>query len=278
MEREVMKIKKILLSVFFIAFAFGVIVYLLIPITETKLDDNKVVLAVSDNLSGARIETKISPEIFVELKNWKNEDESNFKVKLLEIGEFHGGDLKEKSSKNWIGLFKEKGDFILRATEVKVRHIPDILDNEDLKLTGRQVSVKNDQTPIFLLKNADFLKEGKVKTLFHSVNGISLENGLTAEYQLNDRKYTLSVIGEENSSTLILESEGERQIVYSVDKMGDGGWNLYWIGDLDGDGKLDLYANLTDHYNFVEPRLFLSSQAKNGKLIQQVAMFHISGC
>lgn len=275
-----MKVKKNFLFVFFIAFILGIIFYFLFSIGKKqsvdKPEDEKVILAVNDNLSGPRISTEISPEIQVEIKNWGNDDDSNLKIKLLETGEFHDIDVDEKSSKNWIGLFKENGEFYLHKTEVKISHIPDIMESGQMR--SKKVSVKNDKTPIFLLKNANFLNEGKVKTLFHSVNGISLENGLTAEYQLNEKKYTLSVVGDENSSTLILESGVERQILYSVNNMGDAGWHLYWVGDLDNDGKLDFYTDLNDYYNFIEPRLFLSSQAKNGKLIQLVAKFHITGC
>ena len=274
-----MKIKKIFLCAFLIAFFLGTTFYLLStfrfqpPIEERA--DKKVILAVNENLSSTRISTEISPEILVEIKNWKN-DEADLKVRLLQTGEFHGMDVKERSSQNWLGLFKENEDFVIRRTAVKVSLVHDIMGSGDL--TSKKVSVKNDQTPVFLLKNADFLKEGKVKTLFHSVNGISLENGLTAKYQLGERIYTLSVVGTENSAALVLESEGERQIVYSVENLGDAGWHLYWVGDLDNDGKLDLFADLNDYYNFIEPRLFLSSQAGNGKFVQLVAMFHMTGC
>ena len=38
-----------------------------------------------------------------------------------------------------------------------------------------------------------------------------------------------------------------------------------------GDGKLDLYVQVGYHYNSTQRKLFLSSQAKKGKLVREVA-------
>ena len=53
---------------------------------------------------------------------------------------------------------------------------------------------------------------------------------------------------------------------------------LKFAGDLDGDGKLDLLIDTTHHYNLSEPTLFLSSQAKDGELVHNVASFRTTGC
>jgi len=53
---------------------------------------------------------------------------------------------------------------------------------------------------------------------------------------------------------------------------------LRWAGDLDGDGKLDLILAADHHYNLSTTRLFLSSRAKKGELVQEVAKFSTSGC
>ena len=53
---------------------------------------------------------------------------------------------------------------------------------------------------------------------------------------------------------------------------------LLFAGDLDRDGKLDLIFNTTDHYNVSRPTLFLSSQAKSGELLGEVAHYESVGC
>ena len=55
-------------------------------------------------------------------------------------------------------------------------------------------------------------------------------------------------------------------------------WKLLWAGDLDGDRKLDLYVQVSWHYNIVQHKLFLSSRAGAKRLVREVAEFNISGC
>ena len=69
------------------------------------------------------------------------------------------------------------------------------------------------------------------------------------------------------------------QVLYSLQDCGnDPSWRLLWAGDLDRDGKLDLYVSVTQHYNVSERKLFLSSQADEGQLVKEVADFVTSGC
>jgi hypothetical protein len=51
-----------------------------------------------------------------------------------------------------------------------------------------------------------------------------------------------------------------------------------WAGDLDLDGSLDLLLDTSDHENVTEMRLFLSSAAKHGQLVSEVAKFTRVGC
>jgi hypothetical protein len=68
-------------------------------------------------------------------------------------------------------------------------------------------------------------------------------------------------------------------MLYTLDVCGnDPYWYLLWAGDLDRDGKLDLYLSVTQHYDVAERKLFLSSQARRKKLVREVASFEIGGC
>lgn len=58
----------------------------------------------------------------------------------------------------------------------------------------------------------------------------------------------------------------------------DGSPFIVWSGDLDGDGKLDLLLNVTDHCDISLPTLYLSSAAKGGELVHEVAHFRSVGC
>ncbi len=82
-----------------------------------------------------------------------------------------------------------------------------------------------------------------------------------------------------NKAKLVLTFGASNQVLYSLAGCGDdAGWSLIWAGDLDGDGKLDLYVNVTQHYNVSERKLFLSSQAQKGQLVKEIAEFVTTGC
>jgi hypothetical protein len=101
---------------------------------------------------------------------------------------------------------------------------------------------------------------------------------------INGNEYKLQVVEAKNEKdekilALILESEATKQILHTLnaDYNSDLG-NLYWVGDLDRDGKPDFYMDLYVHYNAGNKVLFLSSQAERGKLVKKVAYFWTTGC
>ncbi|HEY4555320.1 MAG TPA: hypothetical protein VIG68_02630, partial [Lysobacter sp.] len=53
---------------------------------------------------------------------------------------------------------------------------------------------------------------------------------------------------------------------------------LWFAGDLDRDGHLDLILDATDHYNLSRPTLYLSTQAADGELVRRVAEHEAVGC
>jgi hypothetical protein len=53
---------------------------------------------------------------------------------------------------------------------------------------------------------------------------------------------------------------------------------ILWIGDIDGDGKPDLYLNTSWHYNVSHKVLWLSSLAHQGQLVGVAAFFETTGC
>jgi len=57
----------------------------------------------------------------------------------------------------------------------------------------------------------------------------------------------------------------------------DNAVELRWAGDLDGDGKVDLLFE-DRGYNWSSLRLFLSTAAKPGQILGEVAQFYQTGC
>ena len=84
-----------------------------------------------------------------------------------------------------------------------------------------------------------------------------------------------------------LRAEGVRQALFTYSAYFEGTQRLWesdngpfvlWAGDLDLDGRLDLLLDTSDHENVNEMRLFLSSAAKPGQFVSEVALFRQLGC
>ncbi|MDQ3713169.1 MAG: hypothetical protein M3388_13240 [Acidobacteriota bacterium] len=228
------------------------------------------------------------------------DEEYLFKIKLLETGEgFHGDEIEAKSGETWLGLFRVKDKYFLRSTKIKIHRVHDpVIDGFEEKYatqkTGKSVTVSEEQQQlIFLLKNAEQLREGETKTLFwnnlneenEEAESTSLDRKFIREYWFGGEKCVLHVREGLNKKgekilALILEGDEKKQVLHSIRSVEEGDYlgSLYWMGDLDQDGKPDFYFDLYIHDNVEYKNLSLSSEAKNGKLLEKVATFTITGC
>jgi hypothetical protein len=209
-------------------------------------------------------------------------------VELLETGAFHGDEITARTSEKWLGLYIEDGHSTLLNYRVTVEAVFDEILQETDEKTGKRVSVDLPLQPVFLVK-AKFLSGGPVTTLFGQ-DSKALEVASPLTFELAETSYVLKVVGSEDTAKcseqtlpknarLVLTSGQSGQVLYSLQGCGDdASWSLLWAGDLDRDGKLDLYVNVTQHYNISERKLFLSSQAGESELVRQVAELVTSGC
>jgi len=249
------------------------------------------------------IETSMQLEMIEEVENWMDEEYS-FKIKLLETGEgFHGEEVEAESGETWLGLFNENDKYFLRSEKIKVRRVhDDIVDEGDEQnKTGKSVSINGKNQPIFLLKNADSLKSGEIKTLFQgdtlddidkaAESGLATDEMLTTfkkgfeqKYKIGGEVYTLKIEEainkkQEKILALVLESNGARQVLHTMNEEYTNYLGvLYWAGDLDRDQKPDFYMELYVNDNVTFRNLYLSSEARSGDLIKKVAYFLTTGC
>ena len=215
------------------------------------------------------------------------------RTRLIETGQFHGDEIAARSGQRWLGLYINGRGAVLRYSRLRVRTVyDDITDYGSKNKTGKQVSVASPREPVFLVNSATVLKPGPAISVFSEK--VDFNKGLErfpVKLRLGNKSYTLKVVSpDKNPATcqsssfpknarLVLVSGKTVQTLYTLDDCGnDPSWYLLWAGDVDRDGKLDLYVNVTQHYDISERKLFLSSQASKGKLVKEVATFVTGGC
>jgi hypothetical protein len=306
-----MRIKKTFVSIFLLTFLIGYVSVLPTKKEESKLFEPSDSIKIPEMVSNTNPISKVEElETIEEINAWSDEenypstDKYPLKIRLLEIGySYHGAEVKAKSGEVWLGLFHENDSYYLRPAELKIRRVYDqFFDGDDQRnKTGKDVFVAGENQPVYLLKNTGTIRPGKITTIFQGLSWIEamndeesdlpIEDMLTTlkmdfarNFELNGKQYQLKVVGAKNKENdriraLILESEGVRQVLHTIKEDGfyDVG-HLYWIGDLDRDGKPDFYFDLFENYNMNNQVLFLSSQAEKGKLVKKVAYFYTSGC
>lgn len=186
-----------------------------------------------------------------------------------------------------MGLVKNGAESAWQFFQVAVQNVKDpLLDGEDQK-SGTEVKVR-DGEPLFLIRGVESLARKKVKTARFNPLGPMLADQTPIQLSCQDCKGSLSLRiidvkrGEGDagrSSRLVLEGEGISQILYEwPDGFDDQHCELIWSGDLNGDGRIDLLMNLSDHYNVNEMTLLLSLKRPRETLVEKVAVFRTTGC
>ena len=204
---------------------------------------------------------------------------------ILELYDYHGDEVKAKANQPWLGLYTSPIDKSeLKETKVSITMVNDQIIDEDPKVkTGKRISVPGKQKPQFLISGVAGLKAGSVIT--SPLNKKEhLEVGQQLKLTVGSNESTLIVAGKKNKEyrndySVTLKSGGTTQVLVKANQIGeDSAPSLKWCGDLDGDGKLDLIMDITTNYNESVVTLFLSSKAKPGKLVNQVAQQIATGC
>jgi hypothetical protein len=279
------------LGVFSLTFLIG---YFIVPNFLTKVDEPRIVESElkAEPIIEPSIENSVTPIVNSKTRKTGKIDKEaevtyqerngiRFKIQLLETGEFWSDEINSKSGETWLGLFNDGNNYFLKSTKINVQR-----DSEK----GKTVTVPGKNEPLFLVKNATKLKRGKIETIVApDTDGreINMQNGFSKDFNFRGETYSLRVESDtrndegslDNNSRLVLR-KGEKTQVLATLKNGcdDCFWSLYWVGDLDQDGKLDFYLDLSNHYNAMAKMLFLSSEADKGKLVKRVAEFWTVGC
>lgn len=206
---------------------------------------------------------------------------------LMNVGSFHKGEVSARSGERWLGLVQNGAESSWKFFPVEVQAVKDPLLDEEGGKTGTEVKVLGGE-PLFLVRGADQLAGKKVKTARFSPLGPMIADQDPIQLSCLDCKGVLKLRlidvkrGDGDTgrtSRLVLEGEGISQTLYEwPEGFDDQHCELIWAGDLNGDGKIDLFMNLSDHYNVQQMTLLLSSKGQRESLVERVAVFRTTGC
>lgn len=295
-----MKVTKTFIRVFLATFLIGHSSFFLLNLRESEETFYPIYVANTEHFQTAtRIneekivssdEVDFKPKVF-EVDGFWDKLENQHNKHLLEIGEVSNGeDFKVRSGEIWLGLYGQNEKAQLRSTKIRVQRT----DSSDL--SWKVISAKAGEKPLFLVKNLKNVKAEKVKTVFRVSTRQEADGGnneLTIlkkdfykEFKLGEKIFILRVEEgvtekQEPILVLLLEHETRSQIVHYIYYSGEGDYvgNLYWAGDLDSDGTLDLFMDFWGYEKGgYSSGLFLSSEAEKGKLVKLFEYFALSGC
>lgn len=214
--------------------------------------------------------------------------------RMVMVGSWHGDEVDAHDGETWLALtVAADGGSRLQDAVIRVEAVVDEILDAPPARSGKQVALVDGSEPLVLLRNLPQLKAGPVESAALRRAEIGFDNPGQVYFKgvLYEIGYACpaEALGQESADCPLLFSGGGRQqtlATYSVYRPGtteamagsEAFLQLLWAGDLDGDGRLDLLIDLTDHYNVSAPTLLLSGSAHEDQMVRPVAAFRTTGC
>ena len=219
---------------------------------------------------------------------------------LQPTGEFHAGEAVARDGETWLALRIDAPAAALTTVTVRAEPWHDVVLDEENEKSGVRISVVEPGAAPLVLLRGDGLSAGAVEQA-QTQRDIDAAGSpsLLPHYRIlfRDQQYRIhtacSQIGASAAvpakliCNIVLHTpQGAQTLARMPASSTDGTWQLgddaapelLFAGDLDRDGRLDLLFNLTDHYNLSRTVLLLSSAARGGDAVAEVARFESVGC
>jgi len=203
---------------------------------------------------------------------------------LAMTGVFYEEYVLAESGEGWLGLYRVGDEYELRSTTLVVS------ESQRRGMDIKEVGTSPPSKPLFLVRGLEELKPGKVTTLMHDwkflyPGQIDYFQPDGSTYYTGGPYYTLTAVGVAvdlgpsqvgiQEYRLILSGSSLKQVSQTLVDWDQFLVNSFpgviWAGDLDKDGKLDLFMDMTRSERSVGYALFLSSAAKEGEFVGKVA-------
>lgn len=212
-------------------------------------------------------------------------------------GAFHGDEPVARDGEIWLALQVQGDRTELVSTRLQVRTVRDELLDAPDQTTGREVSSAFGQDAMLFLRGEN-LMPGPVQAARVTPTGPDQPVPLRYTIHFGNHDYRIRpdctpAPAQDGQAQfhckLLLEGGGKIQSLVAMTGYSppgddaillgdDGRVKLLFAGDLDRDGQLDLIFDTSDHYNVMQPTLFLSTQAQPGELVHEVARHRAVGC
>lgn len=270
----------------------GVLLFVLISF-QLSCNKRETAPNVSKELKTASLQEVKTETTEIEAEDYSFPVDSILKTKILNLGVFHGDEVDQKlEKKNWFGLFKSNDNYALKVVDLSIKHANDpIVDDDETVLSGWEVSSSVKDSCVILIEKLPYLAEGNVPTV-KIPKSINLGDRFSFSFLNVD--YELSAVGEKKKESpdsdydiisnyklyLTAKIDGKTKKVLLVEKknLDDRMIAIIFVGDIDGDSKLDLIIDTSHHYNVSSPILYLSKEASKEEIIKPVGVFTTVGC
>lgn len=186
----------------------------------------------------------------------------------------------------WLGLFIEEGKpgEKTRPSHLAVTRVTFALRKEPGPTSYRLVTAPRGAELLF--SGVPRLSAGKAITVTQEIDlgGDKRE----ADVSLGSRRYRIRLDSKEPNhcdAVVTLSQDGLRQRLFDAARPGttndpalvlscdEPHFTVHWAGDLDHDGRLDLLVTFSPKYSYHPRQLLLSSGARSGELVAEVARY-----
>lgn len=210
---------------------------------------------------------------------------------LQPVGTFHGDEPVARAGEHWLALHDAPDGMRLVAARARLRTVHDPILDADNEATGIEVAADGAPDAAMLLRGPA-LRAGAIERAEiadDAGSDLAAFRFRNMDYRLRPRcPQALPAPGTSQACDVVLASAAGEQAVSTwmrsrsetgpVEFDADARPTLLHAGDFDRDGRPDLILDTTDHYNVSRPTLFLSSPARSGEAVREVASHRSVGC
>jgi hypothetical protein len=193
---------------------------------------------------------------------------------LLIQGAYHKGEAPLHPGSGWLALVHKHGRWLLVPAKVTATLAHDEIVDGPNEKTGVNIDA-SERDSIALIRHPK-VKQGV------ALVPIAIDGNLSRHFDSDKKPWAITFNGslytfriERNK--LVLVQGTKKSVLGDLINDSESTTSVAWVGDLDGDGVLDLIS-VNGSNNYQAHCLFLSSPAASGAAVKQVGCHGGSGC